>query len=256
MRTGARGKGQGASVGSLTCPWPLFSGLFLLLCILLTGCASSGSVSPADNDVIFIVTGVGGNSGYEGIRDAVKKPGRAVRIVAWGSPVFVMNFSTESIHNDAEKMLAQKIDAWHKDHPTGAIDLIGHSAGCGVVLGALPRTSSARANTVILLAPSVSPGYDLAPALAQIDGKLHVFYSDRDTFFLEWRTSNFGTYDRVRSKAAGNVGFPQDKYPPEKLIQHPYDPSWESLGNDGGHYGVQGAAFAKQVLAPLLEMTR
>jgi hypothetical protein len=227
-----------------------------VLLAFAAGCASNGSISHGDNDIVFIVTGVGGNSGYGGIQDAVKKPGRAVQIIAWGSPVFVMNFSTESIHNDAEKMLAQKIDAWHKDHPSGVIDLIGHSAGCGVVLGALPRTSSAHASTVILLAPSVSPSYDLAPALSKIDGKLHVFYSDRDTFFLDWRTSNFGTYDRVRSKAAGNVGFPQDKDPSAKLIQHPYDPGWESLGNDGGHYGVQGAAFAKQVLAPLLEMTR
>jgi pimeloyl-ACP methyl ester carboxylesterase len=230
--------------------------LILILGIFSAGCASNGSRSPADNDIVFIVTGVGGNSGYEGIRDAVSKPGRAVQIIPWGSPVFVMNFSTEWIHNDAEKMLAQKIDAWHKDHPTGVIDLVGHSAGCGVVLGALPRTNSARANTVILLAPSVSPSYDLAPAMVKIDGKLHVFYSDRDTFFLDWRTSNFGTYDRVRSKAAGNVGFPDGKYPAAKVVQHPYDPAWESLGNDGGHYGVQGAGFAKQILAPLLELTR
>jgi len=224
----------------------------LLLALFLTsgGCTSAPTGNGAD--AVFIITGVGGDSGYGPMVDALARPNRTVQVIAWGSPMFMMNFSTESIHDEAETMLAKKIDQWHADHPDGQIDLVGHSAGCGVALGSLPRLTQAHVHNVILLAPSVSPSYDLNPPLQRVDGAIHVFYSDRDDFFLDWRTSNFGTYDRVKSKAAGNEGFPTGKYPAEKVIQHPYDPTWEKLGNDGGHYGVQADAFCREVIASLL----
>lgn len=218
------------------------------------GCASSRP-APGGSDVVFIVTGVEGNSGgYAGLVNAVWNETRHVQIVSWGAPapLMVMNFSTESIHDEAEKKLAETLVQWRHDHPTGLIDLIGHSAGCGVSLGAIAQLADLHVNNLILLAPSVSPGYDLNPALAHIDGVLHVFHSDRDTGFLDWRTSTFGTYDRIKTRAAGNAGF-AGNYPAQKVIQHPYDPKWESLGYDGGHFSVISGEFAKQVIAPLLQ---
>jgi pimeloyl-ACP methyl ester carboxylesterase len=163
-----------------------------------------------------------------------------------------MNFSDAGIHDGAEQKLAQTIMDWRRDHPTGRIDLIGHSAGAGVVLGALPRVKDVHVHTVVLLAPSVAPTYDLNPALAHVDGMVYSFHSDRDTGFLEWRTSHFGTYDGVKVPAAGFGGF-KGSHP--KLIQHPYDPNWESLGYDGGHFSIRSAAFARQVIAPLLALS-
>jgi alpha-beta hydrolase superfamily lysophospholipase len=223
----------------------------LVLTSVTCGCAArSRGTGP---DVVFVVAGVGSTGGYAGLTNALSREGRAVQLVDWGAPppLFMLNFSTRSIHDEAERMLAGQIEQWHEAHPAGRIDIVGHSAGCGVVLGALPRLGQAtNVGNVILLAPSVSPTYDLQPVLGKIDGVVHAFHSMRDTLFLSWRTSNFGTYDRVKTKAAGNVGFCGD-YPPTKLIQHAYDERWRELGNDGGHFGTLSEPFAREVVAPL-----
>jgi hypothetical protein len=109
-----------------------------------------------------------------------------------------------------------------------------------------------------MLAPSVSPQYDLEPALRNLGGEAHVFHSDRDTLFLSWRTSKFGTYDNVKTKAAGNVGFDLSKLLPElwrRVVQHSYDPAWRELGNDGTHDGPLSRAFVARVITPLLSAT-
>ena len=133
--------------------------------------------------------------------------------------------------------------------------MIAHSAGCGVTLGALATDASPMAHTIVLLNPSVSPGYPLAPSLAKIEDRLHVFHSDKDTVFLDWRTSTFGTYDNVKTKAAGNRGFDLSKLPPElreKVVQHPREDWWPRQDNDGSHFGTTAEEFAKATLAPLL----
>src|SRR5436309_2086518 len=66
----------------------------------LTGCGSTPTGTGAD--AVFIVTGVGGNSGYGPMVDALARPNRTVQVIAWGSPMFMMNFSTESVHDEAE----------------------------------------------------------------------------------------------------------------------------------------------------------
>jgi hypothetical protein len=225
--------------------------LTALLILLVTGCSSARKpTNPNASRVVFIVVGVAGAVGYQELVNALENDPRQVELVRWGSPVLFFNFSNQSIHDAAEKELAGKIDRWQNAHPDGQIDLVGHSAGCGVILGALPRTSRAAVHTVVLLAPSVSPGYDLTAAVNRTDS-IYVFHSDRDTTFLDWRTSHFGTYDRVKTKAAGNQGF-SGQYPDGKLKQFPYDPSWKALGNDGGHSGTLSGKFARQVIAPLL----
>jgi hypothetical protein len=113
-----------------------------------------------------------------------------------------------------------------------------------------------RVGTVILVAPSVSPTYPLAEPLAHVDAKMHTFCIERDRVWLGWRASTFGTYDRVRTAAAGKVGFAGlEALPPElarKLVQHRYDPAWERLGHYGGHEDGLAPEFAREVLAPLL----
>jgi alpha-beta hydrolase superfamily lysophospholipase len=138
---------------------------------------------------------------------------------------------------------------WRAEHPTARIDIIAHSAGSGVTLGALPRLQPEQVDTVILLAASVSPTYDLAPAMARISGPLHAFVSAGDQTFLEWRTGTFGTYDNVKTPAAGNRGFATL---PAGAVQHRYDPSWRSLGNAGDHFGTLARPFARDIIAPLL----
>jgi pimeloyl-ACP methyl ester carboxylesterase len=234
----------------------MFRLVTLILIVMTVGCASHrpATGAPEPDNVVFIVCGVGGATGYDGLVKAVSNANRTVRVISWGAPtpMFFMNFATKSIHDEAEQKLAQRISQWHQTHPAGTIDLIGHSAGGGVVLGALAQLGpETKVSNAILLAPSVSPTYDLRPALSHVEKTLHVFHSDRDTTFLSWRTSNFGTYDRIKTKAAGNTGF-VGELPADRVVQHPYDPNWRDLGNDGGHFGTMAREFDEQVIEPLL----
>jgi len=231
----------------------------LLLAILFTCIAGCGTTGPADaKDIVLLVPGVGGNlPQYGGLRDAIRKsrPDTRIETFTWGAPLplFVLNFSAEGIHQGAEENLARKIA---KIPPNRRVSIIGHSAGCGVTLGALALLKQTpRVSNVILLAPSVSPQYDVRPALPAVIGKIHVFFSHNDDFYLSWRTSTFGTYDGIKSKAAGNLGFDLSSLTPAetaRVMQHEFNPQWESLGNDGSHYGCLSGRFAAQVLVPLL----
>ncbi|HEY1629583.1 MAG TPA: hypothetical protein VGF52_06970 [Tepidisphaeraceae bacterium] len=226
----------------------MLRGILGLILLVSVGCAAT----PHDaSDVIFIVPGVSGDVG--GMKIGLSQGPRSVEAVSWGMPpvLFFMNFSTKSIHDNAEKKLAQMILQWRQTHPSAQIDLVGHSAGCGVILGALPRIGENRVGDVVLLAPSVSPTYDLHPALEKIAGQVDVFYSEHDTTFLKWRDSHFGTYDRIKIAAAGYSGF-VGNYPSEKLVQRPYQDRWRDLGNDGGHFGPLAERFVHDVVAPLL----
>ena len=239
------------------------SAIFCWLLFASIGCVTySDPLESGDSDVIFLVHGAGG-PGHEyrsliaGLRDAgVESP---VQVVEWGAPppLFFLNFQSQSIHNRAERDLAERIGNWRRQRPESRIDLIGHSAGGGVVLGALGRLNpEVSVDTVVLLAPSVSPGYELAPALAHLRGPLHVFHSDRDRLFLSWRTSTFGTYDNVRTKAAGNVGFSLASLSigeARQVEQHPYDSRWSQHDNDGGHFGTLSRDFANRIVAPVLQ---
>jgi hypothetical protein len=181
-----------------------------------------------------------------------------IRRFGWGVPgaLFVFNLQDRSIHEKAEKKLAEKITTWRESNAAGRLRIVAHSAGCGVTLGALARLDDRIVvDDVILLAASVSPQYPLTDVVHHVTGKVHLFFSDRDDVWLKWRTSHFGTYDNIKTEAAGRVGFRTDDMLPasrEKLVQHRYEPAWKDLGNDGGHFGTLSARFAEQVLAPLI----
>ena len=228
---------------------------FVLIPALL-GCGPRAY--PAKDRVVVFVPGVSGDGPWY---DGVKRGLGDVRIdtLAWGAPMplFAMNFSNRGIHDAAEAELAKRLRRLAGQR-AGRIDIVAHSAGCGVALGALRRLGEPIIDAVVLLAPSVSPSYDLAPALASVRGNIHVFHSDRDALFLSWRTSRFGTYDNVKTKAAGNMGFDVAGLAPElrtRVVQHAYEPQWRELGNDGTHDGPVARGFVARVVAPLLGLT-
>lgn len=220
--------------------------LLVMVSMLPIGCANH---PPEDGPlgIAFVVPGAAGDGhSYNALRTQLSRAGFGVRTQGWGSPLFAMNFSTQSIHDQAEQSLAKKIDTLSKDV---RVIVVGHSAGGGVALGAVARLQHRSVETVIVLAPSVSPGYDLAPALARVSGTVHSFYSPHDVTFLKWRTGNFGTYDRIRTPAAGYLGF-STRNP--KLIQHAFEESWRELGNKGGHWGALTPKFIQREVIGLI----
>lgn len=227
--------------------------MFLVLLVgILGGCATGCSYRPipqsSDRRVIFVPGVAGDGAWYDSIYNVCREQGITIQPWSWGAPklFFFANFSDPRIHDQAEQKLARYLEQL----PQGVhrIDLIGHSAGCGVILGAVAR-STRPVHTLILLAPSVSPGYDLNPTLNHVQNRIYSFYSEKDVTFLNWRTSYFGTYDGIKTPAAGHQGF---KTTSERLVQFPYDPAWVELGHDGSHFGSLAKAFVRQKVIPLL----
>jgi pimeloyl-ACP methyl ester carboxylesterase len=239
------------------------AGLLLVFAWLAIG-AGCGNAPIKGPRAIVVVAGSGGDGPwYAGLRQSLReaRPDAHVQTFSWGAPLplFVLNLQDRGIHEKAEDRLARRIAEFRQQHPDGRLALVAHSAGCGVTLGALARLAEGvSVDQAILLAPSVSPAYDLAPALRRLSGKLHVFHSPHDTFHLRWRTASFGTYDNVKTAAAGLSGFTLDSLDASlrsRVVQHPYRPEWKESGHDGEHWGPVASGFAAQVIAPLLVKT-
>jgi pimeloyl-ACP methyl ester carboxylesterase len=154
--------------------------------------------------------------------------------------------------------LAAQIAAYRQACRGRRIYLIGHSAGCAVVLAAAELLPPDSIDRIILLAPSVCTTYDLRPALRTARSGMDVFHSSRDRFILGLCMKLVGTADRSCRTAAGQVGFtpilscPADAALYGKLRQHPWDPAVEWSGHHGGHYGNNEAAFLQAYVLPLL----
>jgi hypothetical protein len=240
------------------------SNLLITLPIFLIALASAGCQSNAPlegQNLVVLVPGCAGDGfWYNDLRESVAggQPARTVRTFEWGMPLplYMLNLQDAKIHEKAEKSLAKAIKSWRARYPGGRLTLLGHSAGCGVILGSLSRIDKrVDVENVVLLAPSVSPDYQVAPALRQVAGSMHVFFSEQDRLWLGWRTSTFGTYDSVKTEAAGRVGLNVDEMTPEirgKVVQHPYEADFAELGHGGGHFGTLAKRFDDRVVAPLV----
>ena len=111
---------------------------------------------------------------------------------------------------------------------------------------------------VVLVAPAISPGYDLSAALRHVRQIMYVFTSTGDWFELGLGTNTLGTIDGIKCQAAGRFGFAKsvgaDAAAYRKLVQFPYDPAWMRYLNFGNHTGAMSPSFARHVLAPMLVM--
>jgi pimeloyl-ACP methyl ester carboxylesterase len=153
--------------------------------------------------------------------------------------------------------LACQVATYRQAYPGRKVYLIGHSAGCAVVLAALEHLTSDSIDRVILLAPSVCVSYDLRPALRAARG-IDVYYSEEDRWILGVGMWLVRTADRNCRTAAGQHGFrpvvecPGDTELYAKLRQHPWDPAVQWTGHEGGHYGNNQSGFLRAYVIPLL----
>jgi pimeloyl-ACP methyl ester carboxylesterase len=159
-------------------------------------------------------------------------------------------------HKQAQ-LIAAKLEKHHHDEPASKIMILAHSGGCGLAIWALEDLpADVRVETVVMMSPAVSPGYDLTRALRHIKGHLYVFSSLADLFVLGTGTRLLGTIDGVKTDAAGRVGFAMpprgDAKQYAKLIAMPYDTAWFKFNDYGDHIGGMTHSFGENVLEPLL----
>jgi pimeloyl-ACP methyl ester carboxylesterase len=213
--------------------------------------------------VVFCADGSGGLGGTTHVLQHAVAEGRVpvrVEMVEWshGTARFMADHLDWVNIERQGRALAAEARAWQARYPDKRIYFVGQSAGCAVVLvaaAALPADSLER---VLLLAPSVSAGYDLRPGGASARQGIDAFYSRRDWFVLGLGMTFSGTTDRRLAPAAGRVGFrrivtgPQDEALYRRLRQHPWDPSVSWTGNTGGHYGSDNPGHVRARILPLL----
>jgi pimeloyl-ACP methyl ester carboxylesterase len=230
--------------------------------LLMAGGCASPVLNTHSSDAVIVVPGVGGDGAdYAGLCKALADAGckDQIRVFDWGYhwPLFFINISSGDLHEQTEKKLAEFIAARRAKNPRAGIILIGHSAGAGVILGTLARLDDATGyvGPVILLAPAVSPDYDLKPALRHCR-MIHVFFSEEDDFWQGWGPTLTGEYDGTHRAGAGRRGFTLKTLDPAErqcVVQHPFEKQWETLGIYGGHFDWLSRDFAMRVLEPLVQ---
>jgi pimeloyl-ACP methyl ester carboxylesterase len=170
---------------------------------------------------------------------------------------YVIDHTDHRNHLAMGRLLAERVLAWRRCYPGLRIYLAGHSAGNAVVLAAAERLPPDTVDRIILLAPSVSPGYDLRPALTSAREGIDAFVSCNDRIVLDVAMRVVGTADRRWGPAAGRVGFRPvvcnacDAALYTRLRQHSWDPAVSWTGHEGGHYGSNRCRFLSAYVLPL-----
>ena len=167
-----------------------------------------------------------------------------------------------ALHNRARNeaqaaIVAERLTRQFRAHPEQPIYLTCHSGGSGPATWALERLpADVKVTCFVMLAPALSPQYDLSKALSHVTGRAYCFNSPLDDLVLGTGTVMFGTIDGVRCDAAGRVGFtkPPDGDPVQyaKLVHETYQKSWTHYGHVGGHIGCMGAPFVQAIVAPVM----
>jgi len=186
----------------------------------------------------------------------------AIEVTDWTLRLgFVVNLTSLERNKRQAAQLAARIVEYRERYPGNIVQLVGHSGGAGIAVLTLEALPPGRQlDCAILLAPALSPGYDLSTALRRTRFGIWSFYSKKDAALLKVATSLLGPIDRNYGPAAGAVGF---AVPPElgdsdrqvyeqRLHQVAWTPRLAEYGADGSHLGWTTRRFARDYLAPVL----
>ncbi|MFO0957340.1 MAG: alpha/beta hydrolase [Isosphaeraceae bacterium] len=215
--------------------------------------------------LVLVADGVGGfDLCGLGLQFASAQAGgsREVRVCRWGHGPWRWFADLTNVENRDRQAgaMAEEARRFRDEHPGSTVSLVGKSGGTGVVVRALESLEPDAVEAAVLLAPAISPRYDLSRALRAVRREMVVYWSPLDAIILGLGTSLFGTIDRVRTPSAGLIKF----RPPKgldgdalarygKLRQVCWSPSMARAGYFGGHLGVDHPAFLRRYVVPILD---
>ena len=230
------------------------SWIFLLL-IGLIGCDGTNQMAtgPAANGITYYLDGAG-NWGF-GVADVpagLTSAGYKGRVepILWTSSfnpaIDQVNPINHALQSSA---LAGRIEDYKRRYPNKNVNVISLSAGTGIAVWAAEKVRPpAKINNVILLGSSLSYDYDMSRALANMTGKIYVYYSKFDGV-LEGPVKAIGTVDhKVGVDAVGLVGSrsPRGK---DRIVNIGWSTRYQKYGWSGAHTDCTSKAFVAGVLA-------
>jgi len=245
----------------------------LVAVVLCTGCiglpartsepVTCARVDGGVRNLVLVADGAGGfKAASTSLRETAAADGLPLQIqtFAWthGHWRIIADQVDRGHARRAGAELAREVAVIARSCPAMPVALVGHSAGCAVVLAAAEALPAGSIDRIVLLSPSVSSEHDLRPALACARRGVDVFYSEDDLLYLGLGVAIFGNADRGPNAAAGRTGFhpvfasAKDAALYAKLRQYPWQPCLDWTGNHGGHYGAYQPGFLRAAVLPLL----
>ena len=162
----------------------------------------------------------------------------------------LVNLMSRRHHEQQSAAVAEVIRDYKREHPDAPVCMVAQSGGCWIVVRVLERLPKGiRVATAVLLAPAISPGYDIQAAAARCDCELISIGSLGDFFFLGLGTMLLGTSDRVFTPSAGLVGW---HHRPTGFVELRWHPSWCRVGYFGNHTTTSSPTFVAAVVGPRL----
>lgn len=220
-------------------------------------------VALASSCVVFVADGAGNfQCTSKALRQAVAEDHLplCVETVPWSHGKLRVLADTVDCANARRQgqMLASQILQRRQTCATERITLIGHCAGCAVVLAAAECLPPDTIDRIILMAPSAHTHYDLRAALCASREGIDSFFSHKDTVCLGFAIKMCGCLGGKCNPPAGRVGFQPNICTPEdascyaRLRQYPWDPSLACTGHTGGHFGCYQPIFLRSFILPLM----
>ena len=219
-------------------------------------CGIPASAGDSEKGMAILVPGMTGQPWLlGGVERAIRDSGYEGDFIrhTWGKPFMVLtNLRKKDHKSEQAEILAERIENLYVQNPSRPIDLVGYSAGGGLIVKAIEiLPDHVKVHNVTLVHSAVAPEHDLTVALSHISGELKNVCSDADWLFLGLGTSSFGTVDDENTCAAGMVGFDiETAVPDEQMREKIQQVPWNlgqliTKGRWGGHALIYGYKFNK-----------
>lgn len=222
-------------------------------------------VRPGEREIVMFLDGVGGFQFIPLLaRKILREADHPISSTwfRWQTPVpglMLVDLMWRSRNQRSASLLADKLLALHRDQPEAKLHIVAYSGGTAVAVFALELLKGrVPIETFVLLAPAISPTYNLGPALRCVQ-RAYVMMSCMDTWLLGAATRIFGTMDRRRVRSAGLIGFqmpaglsPEDRQAYKRIRLVEWCEDFRRYGHRGGHTGWTQVPFLRQHLRGLL----
>ncbi len=133
--------------------------------------AAQGEATPA-RGLVLVADGVGGldlcGTGLRYMLGMARLP-YTVELFPWGHGLgrWFADLTDVANQDRQAKLIAEAVRHFRSEHAEEPVFLVAKSGGTGLVVKALEQLEAESVERVVLLAPAVSPGYDLTRALPQ-----------------------------------------------------------------------------------------